>query len=177
MLELRDLTEQDAHAVRRIYTGRAVADMWFGQMTSAQAHDYVCESMASNYASPRTLHVLGIDLDGDLIGVVRLRTTGSIGHLAYILRENTWGYGYATAAVRLLLGGTTVPLVTAEHRVGNPASGRVLAKAGFVQIDATADLVRYEIATSNQTSATERQNRQRSQESRVMGPSRIRSST
>lgn len=147
MLALRDLTEQDVDAVRRIYTGRAVADMWFGQMTRAQAHDYVREARTSSHVDPRTLHVLGIDLDGDLIGIVRLRTTDGAGHLAYILRENTWGHGYATAAVRLLLTDVKVPLVTAEHRVGNPASGRVLAKAGFVQICATADLVRYENAT------------------------------
>ncbi|CAM5742588.1 hypothetical protein SHIRM173S_13322 [Streptomyces hirsutus] len=56
------------------------------------------------------------------------------------------GDGYATTAVRLLPVDTRIPLVTAEHRVGNPASGRVLVKADFVRIGATADLVRYEIA-------------------------------
>ncbi len=149
---LRELTGQDADAVRRIYTGRAVTDMWFGQMTGGQAHDYVREALASSRASPRTLHVLGIDLDGDLIGVVRLRTTGGTGHLAYILREDTWHHGHATAAVRLLLAGTDVELVTAEHRLGNPASGRVLTRAGFVQVHTSDDLARYELATSKQSS-------------------------
>ncbi|MFJ7909857.1 GNAT family N-acetyltransferase [Kitasatospora sp. NPDC096204] len=158
MVTLRELAEQDADAVRRIYTGRAVADMWFGQMVGAQARDYVREALVSSQAIPRALHVLGVDLDGDLIGIVRLRTTGGTGQLAYILREDAWGHGYATTAVRLLLAGAEVPLVTAEHRVGNPASGRVLAKAGFVRTCVTADLVRYEIVTSKQITATEAQN-------------------
>ncbi|MFE9939993.1 GNAT family N-acetyltransferase [Streptomyces hirsutus] len=85
-------------------------------------------------------------LYGDLTGVVRLSTTDSTGYLAYILREDTSGHGYATTAVRLLPADTRIPLVTAEHRVGNPASGRVLVKADFVRICVTADLVRYEIA-------------------------------
>ncbi|WP_406094164.1 GNAT family N-acetyltransferase [Kitasatospora purpeofusca] len=151
MLTLRELTGHDTEAVRRVYTGRAVADMWFGQMTPAQARDYVREATTSSRAHPRTLHVLGIDLDGDLIGIIRLRTTNSTGHLAYILREDTWGLGHATAAVRLLLTGTTVRRVTAEHRVGNPASGRVLTKAGFVRARATAELVHYEIAAPEPT--------------------------
>ncbi|MDY0813640.1 GNAT family N-acetyltransferase [Kitasatospora purpeofusca] len=148
MLTLRELTGHDTDAVRRVYTGRAVADLWFGQMTSAQARDYVREAADSSRRHPRTLHVLGIDLDGDLLGIVRLRSTGSTGHLAYILREDAWGHGYATAAVRLLLTGTTVRRITAEHRVGNPASGRVLTKAGFVRTSTTAELVRYEIIPS-----------------------------
>ncbi len=122
--------------------------MWFGEMTPTQARDYVREATTSSWAHPRTLYVLGIDLDGDLIGIIRLRATDNTGRLAYILRQDTWGHCCATAAVRLLLTDTTVPLVTAERRVGNPASGRVLAKAGFVQICVTADLVRYETARS-----------------------------
>ncbi|MFJ1680893.1 GNAT family N-acetyltransferase [Streptomyces sp. NPDC088251] len=80
---------------------------------------------------PRTLYVLGIDVDGDLIGIIRLRATDGTGHLAYILREDTWSNGHATAAVRLLPVGDTVMRITAEHRTSNPASGRVLMKAGF----------------------------------------------
>lgn len=156
MLTLRELTGQDADAVRRIYTGRAVTDMWFGEMTRDQAGDYLREAATSSQAHPRTLHVLGIDLDADLIGIIRLRTTDGAGQLSYILREDTWGHGHATTAVRLLLAATTLPLVTAEHRAGNPASGRVLTKAGFVQTSATTDLVRYEAVRAKRKSATER---------------------
>ncbi|MFE3901235.1 hypothetical protein ACFXPY_12945 [Streptomyces sp. NPDC059153] len=37
---------------------------------------------------PRLLHVLGTDLDGDLICMVRLRATDRTCRLAYILRED-----------------------------------------------------------------------------------------
>ncbi|MFF9507723.1 hypothetical protein ACF1BU_27080 [Streptomyces sp. NPDC014724] len=50
----------------------------------------MCEGRASSCANPCPLHVLGIGLDGDLIGMVRLRTTDTTGYLAHILREGAW---------------------------------------------------------------------------------------
>ncbi|MFJ2915413.1 GNAT family N-acetyltransferase [Streptomyces sp. NPDC087228] len=89
----------------------------------------ICPRTRPEQTAP--LYVFGIDVDGDLIGIIRLRATDGTGHLAYILREDTWGNGHATAAVRLLPVGDTVMRITAEHRTSNPASGRVLMKAGF----------------------------------------------
>ncbi|MFD7592348.1 GNAT family N-acetyltransferase [Kitasatospora sp. NPDC059812] len=144
-MHLRGLRPADAPAVRRIYSGRSVADLWFGQMTAAQAHDYVREAQEADAHRPRTARVLGIDVHGDLIGIVRLRITGHTGSLSYILREDTWGHGYATTAVRRFLAHHRTPRVTAEHRVGNPASGRVLTKTGFVVTTVTDEIVRYEL--------------------------------
>ncbi|MFD3872138.1 GNAT family N-acetyltransferase [Streptomyces sp. NPDC058623] len=87
-----------------------------------------------------------------LVGIVRLHVTGPTGHLSYILREDTGGNGYATAAVRQFLAHDRTPRITAEHRVGNPASGRVLTKAGFVATTVTDDTVRYELQNRLQAS-------------------------
>ncbi|MFJ9849432.1 GNAT family N-acetyltransferase [Streptomyces sp. NPDC101150] len=68
---------------------------------------------------------------------------GGSGELASVrdesafLREGTWGNGYATEAVKQAVAyafthaGST--RLSAKHHPDNPASGRVLIKAGFVQ--------------------------------------------
>lgn len=59
--------------------------------------------------------------------------TASMGTLSYILREDTWGNGYATQAAQHVIAFTTAGLerLEAMHHPNNPASGRVLTKTGF----------------------------------------------
>ncbi|GHE15253.1 GNAT family N-acetyltransferase [Streptomyces alanosinicus] len=58
------------------------------------------------------------------------------------LHEDSWGNGYATQAAHqvVTVAFTTASLnrLEAMHHLANPASGRVLAKAGFTRIG-TAD--------------------------------------
>ncbi|WP_245240028.1 GNAT family N-acetyltransferase [Streptomyces erythrochromogenes] len=80
---------------------------------------------------------------GDLIGLVKCRRQGeSSAALSYILREDTWGCGHATDAVRqfvpFIFAEAAVARLEAMHHPDNPASGRVLVKAGFTRIG-TAD--------------------------------------
>lgn len=60
-----------------------------------------------------------------------------MGTLSYILREDTWGNGYATEAVRYVVDfaftAAGLERLEAMHHPDNPASGRVLAKAGFTR--------------------------------------------
>ncbi|WP_406500239.1 GNAT family N-acetyltransferase [Streptomyces sp. NBC_00846] len=74
-----------------------------------------------------------------MIGLISLRRrTPSMGTISYILREDTWGHGYATHAAHhvVSVAFTTVGLnrLEAMHHPDNPASGRVLIKAGFTHI-------------------------------------------
>lgn len=59
-----------------------------------------------------------------------------VGELGFWLGQAWWGQGIATAAARAVVGhGFAVdclPAFSASHFVDNPASGRVLAKLGFV---------------------------------------------
>ncbi|WP_096215204.1 GNAT family N-acetyltransferase [Streptomyces sp. 2323.1] len=68
--------------------------------------------------------------------------TASMGPLSYILREDTWGNGYATEAREhvVAFAFTTAGLerLEAMHHPDSPASGRVLAKVGFIRTG-TAD--------------------------------------
>jgi RimJ/RimL family protein N-acetyltransferase len=74
---------------------------------------------------------------GALIGMAGLTPTDAGAELGYWLGRPHWGAGYATEAARAVLGygfgALGLPEVTAGWFADNPASGRVLAKLGFVE--------------------------------------------
>lgn len=71
---------------------------------------------------------------GAIVGGIGLIEKGDV-ELGYWLTLNAWGQGTATEAARALVafGRDTLGLtrVVSDHFIDNPASGRVLAKAGF----------------------------------------------
>ncbi|MFH8681163.1 GNAT family N-acetyltransferase [Streptomyces lydicus] len=99
-------------------------------LSQAKLHGTVC-------ALGRRLWNWGIVATGEVIGLIALRRrTPTMGTLSYILREATWGNGYATeAAQHVVFASTSAGLerLEAVHHPDNPASGRVLAKVGFTR--------------------------------------------
>ncbi len=79
--------------------------------------------------------VFAIRLAGSLVGCVNLQLGPEEGELGYWIGKPFWGQGYATEAVRLVVGYAFGELglarVTGRHLVANPASGRVMEKAGL----------------------------------------------
>ena len=76
-------------------------------------------------------------VEAGLIGCIGFhRETGELWpEFGYWIAKDHWGYGYATEAASLALGWAAregVRAATAGHFVDNPASGRVLEKAGFL---------------------------------------------
>ncbi|MFG2533381.1 GNAT family N-acetyltransferase [Streptomyces sp. NPDC048516] len=74
----------------------------------------------------------------EMIGLIALRRrTPTMGTLSYILREDTWGNGYATQAaqhvVDFAFATAGLERLEAMHHPDNPASGGVLTKAGFAR--------------------------------------------
>ena len=103
---------------------RADAERWI-------AHNVGVEGPALDFA---------ITLDGEAIGGVGLMRQSDIFRcgveIGYWLGQPFWGRGIMAEAVTAVAGYafTTFPEVTvvqARHVANNPASGRVLAKAGF----------------------------------------------
>ena len=82
---------------------------------------------------------LCIDVDGRAVGGISLHPSEDVhrltAELGYWLAEPFWGRGIATAAVNAIVGHgfALLPLVRIEAHVfaNNPASARVLEKAGF----------------------------------------------
>ncbi|MFE2305029.1 GNAT family N-acetyltransferase [Streptomyces sp. NPDC059411] len=136
---LRDLLSDDAPAIQRIYSGESVAFTTGKPITIEEAADKI---------SSWGRDAFGITVHGDLIGVVKIHSrTASTGSISYILREDSWGRGYATEAVRQIVDFAfnivCLERLEAKHHPDNPASGRVLAKAGFTCHGLHDDFVSY----------------------------------
>ncbi|MBT2131429.1 GNAT family N-acetyltransferase [Aliiroseovarius lamellibrachiae] len=99
----------------------------------------------SNWVTDRAkeseVFVIKSEKSGDLLGLMLLVAQMDEGkpphiHLGYLLAEPAWGRGYATEVIRGLVAALT-PLgpfdVMGGVGVDNPASAKVLTRAGFVK--------------------------------------------
>ena len=78
------------------------------------------------------------DMEGHLVGSLGLGNISSgIAGLGYAFARNHWGKGYASEALAAVMDWvgrkSTIGEIRAEVFHDNPASARVLAKAGFVE--------------------------------------------
>ncbi|MFJ1930375.1 MULTISPECIES: GNAT family N-acetyltransferase [unclassified Streptomyces] len=139
MVTLRALTPDDAPDLARIYSGASIWHTTGKALTLDQAHKKIRAALARGAENPRAQWSGSILAADQMIGLIALRRrTPSMGTISYILREDTWGHGYATQAAHQVLSVafTTAGLnrLEAMHHPDNLASGRVLAKAGFTRI-------------------------------------------
>ena len=133
---LRPLTVADADDVQRIYSGPSREAQGDADLTASQARELIAHAAEAVGGVPLLAGMVGITVGGTLVGTIGLRDAGR-GHwrVGYVLRDDVWGRGYATAAlhqaVAVAFHDTTVRSLGAKVRLDNPASARVLAKAGF----------------------------------------------
>ena len=86
---------------------------------------------------PRTDCTWTVEVGGEAIGVLAFFSDGGLGpEIGYWIGRPFWGSGYASealdAALRYADREWRKKLVVAGHFADNPASGRVLVKAGFL---------------------------------------------
>ncbi|MFD0355241.1 GNAT family N-acetyltransferase [Streptomyces sp. NPDC127110] len=142
MVTLRALTLDDAPALTRIYSGAPVRYTTGRALPLDQAQEKIRSALARAAETPRAQWSWGILAADEMIGLIALRRRLPVmGTISYILREDTWGNGYATNAARQVVAfaftTTGLDRVEAMHHPANPASGRVLAKAGFTRTGTT----------------------------------------
>ncbi|WP_051835769.1 GNAT family N-acetyltransferase [Streptomyces sp. NRRL WC-3549] len=152
-LALRLLTPADAPAVLRVYSGASVAFLERRAMTAREAEEYVAPVRHRTEAVSVAQYVFGVEVAGDLVGVVKLGTRpGGQGRVGYVLREDCWGRGYATRAVQQLVvfafAAAGLDALGAKVHPDNVASGRVLEKAGFTQLGMRGHMITYHLAAS-----------------------------
>ncbi len=96
--------------------------------------------------------VFAVDLPGEgLIGIVGAHASEeSRVEIGYWFGRSFWGSGFATEALRGFVGHARGPL-HAGHFVDNPASGRVLEKAGFAYTGETEQ--RFSLAAAPESPA------------------------
>jgi len=138
-LLLRPFTPSDAPTVQQLAGAAAVA-----ATTLAIPHPYR-EGLAQAwiathqpaYARRENVVFAITEQNGNLVGALNLRLEleHSRGELGYWIGEPFWGRGYATEAVCAVIdyGFLTLGLnrIEARHLSRNPASGRVMQKAGM----------------------------------------------
>ena len=76
--------------------------------------------------------------DGEMIGSVGVIMTAEYdfkAEVGYCIGRRYWGHGYTSEAVKAVIGymftNTDIERIEAYHSILNPASGRVMAKAGM----------------------------------------------
>lgn len=134
-LRLRTPRLDDAKAVAALANDRRIAEN-----TARLPHPYGvadAEDFIRDVDGSQTETVFAITLpDGTLIGLCGLECRdGKKPEIGYWLGVPYWGRGYATEAARALIDHAfdhlQLDLLTANARVSNPASRRVLEKCGF----------------------------------------------
>ncbi|MCR8945149.1 GNAT family N-acetyltransferase [Streptomyces sp. OUCMDZ-4982] len=140
-LHLRELRPEDTDGVYAIYgDARATEHLSFDPRTRDDVAAIVARSIDSATVDPRQEYALAVtDIHGgQLIGFGRLALDPHQPRAAtfgFALRPDTWGHGYGTETVRLLLACAFEDL--ALHRVWgarsplNTASARTMERAGL----------------------------------------------
>lgn len=138
-LILRPFLLSDAATVQRLAGDRAVADT-----TLTVPHPYadgMAETWIASHEGAWTRHEMATfaitEPEAGLIGAISLRI--ELAHrraeLGYWIGVPYWGQGYATEAVRALItfgfGKLSLQRIYAQHFTRNPASGRVMERAGM----------------------------------------------
>ena len=133
-LSLRALAGSDVSRLTRL-----IDDIGVAGMTTRIPHPYGRADALAFFSAERDKGSWSLAVnhpDDGFIGVVALdRKSGPLPELGYWLGRPYWGRGYATEAVGALLqwarDARDLRAVTAGHFDDNPASARVLDKAGF----------------------------------------------
>jgi uncharacterized cupin superfamily protein/RimJ/RimL family protein N-acetyltransferase len=149
-LVLRPFSMQDADDVTRLAGDAAIAST-----TLVIPHPYAREDAtrwiathAGDFARGRFVHFVVADrANGTLLGAISLSIDPKHDHaeVGYWIGRPHWGHGYATEATQACLSygfGRGLARIFAYHFVSNPASGRVLEKAGMIREGACAKYVK-----------------------------------
>jgi ribosomal-protein-alanine N-acetyltransferase len=136
--EIRDLTPRDAPALVKYASNRRVSlhlrDVFPYPYTQASAADFLARACA---AEPR--NAFAIATPAELIGTIGLRRYDDVywrsAEIGYWLAQPFWGQGIATRAVVAFTDWAFASYDLARICAGvfetNPASARVLEKAGY----------------------------------------------
>jgi RimJ/RimL family protein N-acetyltransferase len=136
-LSLRPLVVEDAAHFARLFEGDWDAVRQTGRMpypvTEVAMRDWIALHAA---AASRTFLMIRRE-DGVALGGVGFGGSGDTQELGYALGRRYWGQGYATEGVRAMIEhARTLGLDALEAYtfLENPASARVLDKAGFADL-------------------------------------------
>lgn len=162
-LRLRPFAAEDASAVQRLAGAFEVADTTLNiphPYLDGMAEEWIGTHAGAWAKRETATYAVTTDADG-LVGAIglRLEPAHRRAELGYWIGVPFWGRGYATEAARAIIrfGFESLALdrIYAVHLARNPASGRVMARAGMtpegvsrrhmIKNGRAEDLVRYAI--------------------------------
>jgi ribosomal-protein-alanine N-acetyltransferase len=101
----------------------------FAELSDAQAY------IAGLFPTPESSAFHIVKPDGKVAGIVKAAVLGHRAQVGYVVSKPFWGLGFATNAVRQLVASLEaspgISRIWATCALDNPASARVLEKAGF----------------------------------------------
>lgn len=139
-LILRKFVPGDEEDVLRIYGDQEVNRFlpWFPLADLEEARDYLHHTIMPEYQKEAAYrYAIALKPSGQAVGYISLcgiDEEKGCGDLGYGLRKEYWGRGIVAEAAKALLDrlrANGFRYVTATHDVNNPASGRVMQKAGM----------------------------------------------
>lgn len=137
---LRRFTPGDAVMVQALASSAAIADTTLNiphPYPPGAASAWIATHDAVFNDGTGAVFAVTSRAEGTLVGSIRvtLDTAHHHGEIGYWIGRPFWGHGFATAALRLLVAHCFSQLdlhrVYAHHMARNPASGRVMEKAGL----------------------------------------------
>ncbi|MDX1547868.1 MAG: GNAT family N-acetyltransferase [Rhodothermales bacterium] len=142
-LVLRPFMPMDAEAVHRLASNRAIADTTISVPHPLERSVVAAwfQAYADAFAEGRGAYYAVTEAEGGAlagqIGLRGIEPEHGQAELTFWIGEPFWGRGYASEAARRMVhygfGVLRLNRIYACHMVRNPASGRVLAKAGMRQ--------------------------------------------
>jgi ribosomal-protein-alanine N-acetyltransferase len=136
-LLLRSLALEDAAALAELFAGDWEAIRQTGRMPYP-ASETALRHWVSLHVAPASHSFLIIRrADCRPLGGIGFGGAGELAELGYALGRSYWGQGYATESVRAMMAHAPTlgfRALEAYSFLDNPASARVLAKAGFVDV-------------------------------------------
>jgi hypothetical protein len=135
-LILRKFTEKDLEALFLILKDEKVNRFlpWYPLKNLDETRKFYDENYAARYALPQA-YAYAVCLKNDNFPIGYIKADTEEHHdFGYALRKEFWRRGIVTEAAKAVLEQVKkdgFPFVTATHDVNNPASGRVMQKAGM----------------------------------------------
>lgn len=140
-LILRRVTAKDVMDIYNNWATDKLTNRYL-EWDSHESPDVTCAYVAgviASYNKGAYDWVVELKSTGDLIGEISAvhidKKNGAYVEIGYCYGSKFWGHGYATEALRkvieFFLNECEYHTVEARHIIGNPASGRVMQKAGM----------------------------------------------
>lgn len=139
-LVLRPFELADAPEVQRLAGDFAIADTTLNvphPYEDGMAETWIATHSGAWQDGSLAAFAVARRSDGQLLGAISLKMQRGtdVAELGYWIGRPFWGHGYATEAARSLIGYGFASLglerIAARHFARNPASGRVMQKAGM----------------------------------------------